>query len=70
MNISNGQPYLAGGLVKMRRKLRAFLADESGATSIEYIVVASGVALAIVTVVIRLGTSVKTMFTAVTTAMK
>ncbi len=54
----------------MRQRLNAFLADESGATSIEYIVVASGVALAIVTAVVRLGTSVKTMFTAVTTAMK
>jgi pilus assembly protein Flp/PilA len=54
----------------MRCQLSTFLADESGATSIEYIVVASGVALAIVTVVVRLGTSVHSMFMAVTTAMK
>jgi pilus assembly protein Flp/PilA len=54
----------------MRGQLNAFLADESGATSIEYIVVASGVALAMVTVVVRLGTSVHSMFTAVTSAMK
>jgi len=53
-----------------RQRLKAFLADETAATSIEYIVVASGVALAIVTVVVRLGTSVKTMFVAVTSAMK
>jgi Flp pilus assembly pilin Flp len=49
----------------MRLELAAFLKDES-----EYIVVASGVALAIVTVVLRLRSSVRTMCTAVTTAMK
>jgi pilus assembly protein Flp/PilA len=54
----------------MHEQLKAFLADESGATSIEYIVVASLVALAIVGVVVRLGTSVKGMYTLVTTAMK
>jgi pilus assembly protein Flp/PilA len=54
----------------MRQQLNAFLGNETGATSIEYIVVASGVALAIVTVVVRLGTSVQGMFTAITTAMK
>jgi len=54
----------------MRQQWKACLADESGATSIEYIVVASSVALAIVTIVLRLGTSVQSMFTAVTTAMK
>jgi Flp pilus assembly pilin Flp len=43
----------------MRLELAAFLKDESGATSIKYIVVASGVALAIPTVVVRLGTGVK-----------
>ena len=54
----------------MRLELAAFLNDESGATAIEYSVVAAGVALAIVTVVGRLGTSVNTMFAAVTTALK
>lgn len=54
----------------MRLELATFLKDESAATSIEYAVVASGVALAIITVVARLGTSVKGMFELVTTAMK
>jgi pilus assembly protein Flp/PilA len=54
----------------MRLELAAFFKDESGATSIEYCVVASGVMLAIVAAVIRLGTSVHTMFVSVTTAMK
>jgi len=54
----------------MRLGLAAFLRDESGATSIEYCVVAGGVVLAIITVVAKLGTSVHGMFVAVTTAMK
>ena len=66
-------PVLTGPLLlegQMLRKLSAFLADESGATSIEYIVVASLIALVIVGAVVRLGSSVHTMFTAVTTAVK
>jgi pilus assembly protein Flp/PilA len=54
----------------MRSNLTAFLNDESGATSIEYSVVAAGIALAIVTAVVRLGTTVQGMFTAISTAMK
>jgi pilus assembly protein Flp/PilA len=54
----------------MRRQLKAFLADESGATSVEYIVVASLIALAIIGAVVRLGTSAKGMYTLVMTAMK
>jgi pilus assembly protein Flp/PilA len=54
----------------MRHQLNDFLADETGATSIEYIVVASLVALAIVGAVVRLGTNVKGMYTLVTSAMK
>jgi pilus assembly protein Flp/PilA len=54
----------------MSRRLVAFLQDESGATSIEYSVVASGVLLAIVTVVSRLGTSVHSLYLSVSTALK
>ncbi len=50
--------------------LTAFLKNESGATSIEYSVVAAGIALAIVTAVVRLGTNVHGMFTAIMTALK
>jgi pilus assembly protein Flp/PilA len=46
------------------------LHDESGATSIEYAVVASGVALAIFGAVNNLGSSVKSMWTSVSTALK
>ncbi len=43
-------------------KLRHFVRNESGATSIEYAMIASGVAVAIAAVVMGVGTSVKTMF--------
>ena len=42
----------------MPKLLRDFLRDESGATAIEYSLVAGGVALAIITVVNSLGVAV------------
>jgi pilus assembly protein Flp/PilA len=42
-----------------------FLHDQSGATAIEYGLIAVGISVAIVTVVHTLGMQVKTMFTAV-----
>ena len=47
-----------------------FLLDESGATAIEYGLIASGIALAIVAVTQGLGTKLKTTFTTVSTALK
>jgi pilus assembly protein Flp/PilA len=42
------------------RHLKRFRADESGATAIEYAMIASGVAVAIATTVWSLGSSIKT----------
>jgi len=42
---------------------RRFLADESGATAIEYALIASGIAGATIAVVGRVGVNVKTMWT-------
>jgi pilus assembly protein Flp/PilA len=50
--------------------LICFLRDESGATSIEYAMIASGVAVAIVGAVNNLGSSIKTMWSSVYTALK
>ena len=47
-----------------------FLRDESGATAIEYALIASGVAVAIAASVTSLGTTVKTLFTSVSTSLK
>jgi pilus assembly protein Flp/PilA len=52
------------------RLLQHFVRDKSGATAVEYSLIAAGIALAIITVVGGLGTTVKTMFTSVSTALK
>jgi pilus assembly protein Flp/PilA len=47
---------------------RHFCADESGATAIEYALIASGIAGAIIAVVTTLGGNVKTMWTTISNA--
>ena len=54
----------------MRILLATFLKDESGATAIEYGLIAAGISVAIITVVGTLGTSLNTTFTSVATALK
>ena len=46
-----------------------FWADESGATAIEYGLIAAGISLAIISVVNGLGTSLKTKFTSISTSL-
>jgi pilus assembly protein Flp/PilA len=50
--------------------LRRFLHDESGATAIEYAMIASGIAVAIATTIVSLGSTVQGMYNGVATAMK
>jgi pilus assembly protein Flp/PilA len=47
-----------------------FMRDDGGATSIEYAMIASGIAVAIATVVVSLGSSVNGLYSSVLTAMK
>ena len=54
----------------MRRELMDFLRNESGATSLEYGLIASGIALTVIAVVNRLGTNLKTVFMSISTAVK
>ena len=56
------------GSLTMRR-LRDFLRDDSGATAIEYALIASGIAGAIIIVVFSLGTSVQNMYISVSNAL-
>ena len=51
-------------------KLARFLKDESGATAIEYGLIAAGISIAIIAVLGALGTSLNTTFTSVQTALK
>ena len=49
----------------MKSMVSKFWADESGATAIEYGLIAAGIALAIITVVNSLGTTLNEKFTSV-----
>jgi pilus assembly protein Flp/PilA len=51
-------------------KIARFFRDESGATAIEYGLIAAGISVAIITVVGSLGSSLNTTFTSVQTALK
>ena len=50
--------------------LKKFLADESGATAIEYCLIASGIALAIVVTVQGIGPQLNTKFSSINTSLK
>ena len=52
------------------KMLRAFLADETGATAIEYGLIAAGISIAIIAVVNGLGTQLNAKFTSISTALK
>jgi pilus assembly protein Flp/PilA len=47
-----------------------FLSDESGATAIEYSLIAAGIAIAIITAVKGVGSALSTKFTAISTSLK
>nr|WP_027544681.1 MULTISPECIES: Flp family type IVb pilin [unclassified Bradyrhizobium] len=54
----------------MTRMVLKFWSDESGATAIEYGLIAAGIALAIITVVNGLGTTMNDKFTSISTSLK
>jgi pilus assembly protein Flp/PilA len=50
--------------------LAKFVKDESGATAIEYGLIAAGIALAIIAVVNGIGAKLNTKFTSINTSLK
>ena len=54
----------------MIKTLKAFVADESGATAIEYGLIAAGIALAIISVMNGLGAKLNTKFASINTSLK
>jgi pilus assembly protein Flp/PilA len=54
----------------MTKLFARFMQDSSGATAIEYGLIAAGISVAIITVVGTLGGSLNTTFTSVQTAIK
>jgi pilus assembly protein Flp/PilA len=54
----------------MTKLVARFVKDESGATAIEYGLIAAGIALAIITAVNGLGTTLNTKFTNINSSIK
>jgi pilus assembly protein Flp/PilA len=54
----------------VKRIFAKFLADESGATAIEYGLIAAGISIAIIVVVNGLGTNLNDKFTSINTSLK
>ena len=54
----------------MRRLIATFIADDRGATAIEYALIASGIALTIIVAVQSIGPTLNTKFTSVNTSLK
>ena len=57
-------------VVMMRKILKDFLADESGATAIEYGLIAAGISLAIISIVNGMGAKLNTKFTSINSSLK
>jgi pilus assembly protein Flp/PilA len=54
----------------MKDLIARFVKDESGATAIEYGLIAAGIALAIIAAVNGLGSTLNTKFTSISTSLK
>ena len=54
----------------MTTRILRFLKDDSGATAIEYGLIAAGISVAIITVVLGVGTNLNTTFGSISTALK
>ena len=54
----------------MLQVISRFLSDESGATAIEYCLIAAGLSIVILTAVNGIGSSLNTKFSAINTSLK
>jgi pilus assembly protein Flp/PilA len=52
------------------KTVRSFIADETGATAIEYGLIAAGISLAIIAIINGLGTKLNTKFTSINNSLK
>jgi pilus assembly protein Flp/PilA len=68
LGAENPQPL--GQEVRVRRLIARFLSDQSGATAIEYCLIAVGIALAIIVSVQAIGPTLSTKFTSVNSSLK
>jgi len=56
--------------VTLKHLIKRFLADDTGATAIEYGLIAAGISLAIIVAVNGLGTNLSGVFTSVNSSLK
>jgi pilus assembly protein Flp/PilA len=54
----------------MNKLVSRFIKDESGATAIEYALIAAGIAIAIITAVNGVGSALTTKFNAISSSLK
>lgn len=54
----------------MKSLVSRFVSDESGATAIEYGLIAAGISVAIITVLTTIGTNLNTKFQSIATALR
>jgi len=54
----------------MRELIRNFIANERGATAIEYGLIAAGISVAIIAVVFSLGSSLNSTFSSISSQLK
>jgi pilus assembly protein Flp/PilA len=57
-------------MIKSLKSLKSFVANESGATAIEYALIASLIAVALVTILTNLGTRLSAEFSEVSSVLK
>jgi pilus assembly protein Flp/PilA len=62
--------YYLGGAAAMWGKFLAFVKCESGATAIEYGLIAAGISVAVIAVVNGLGSKLNTKFSSISTQLK
>ncbi len=58
------------GAFDMSKPLLRFLKDESGATAIEYCIIAAGISIVIITAVNGIGAGLNTKFAGISTSLK
>jgi pilus assembly protein Flp/PilA len=66
---ANGKVEL-GAKIPMKTLIARFASDESGATAIEYGLVAAGISVAIIAVIQGLGNNLKTAFSSLSSTLK
>ena len=66
--LSRARPF--EGVYRMKTLVQRFLNDDSGATAIEYGLIAAGISVAIIAAVNTLGTNLTTTFTSISSQLK